>query len=178
MGVSTPIANPPLATIRLATLSDVPGLLSMLARVVAQMQAEGNFQWDSAYPNRAVLEADIVQNQLWVAEVGGQPAGFSAITTDQEPTYADVGWDITEPAIVTHRLAVDSLFRGKGVAKALLKQADVIAKERGIAVLRIDTNTQNQATQRLFPAAGYVYAGEIGLTFRPNLRFLCYEKRL
>jgi hypothetical protein len=25
---------------------------------------------------------------------------------------------------------------------------------------------------------GYVFAGEIGLGFRPNLRFYCYEKRL
>ncbi|MDB5090111.1 MAG: hypothetical protein JWR09_4105, partial [Mucilaginibacter sp.] len=26
---------------------------------------------------------------------------FEAITTDQEPEYADVGWDITQTAIVT-----------------------------------------------------------------------------
>ena len=165
-------------TLRLATPHDVPDLLAVLSRVVALMQAEGNFQWDTTYPNAAVLEADIANAQLWVAQIDGQPAGFSAITTDQEPTYAEVGWDITEPAIVTHRLAVDPRFRGRGAGKALLKQAEVVATERGISVLRIDTNTQNQATQRLFPAAGYVYAGEIGLTFRPGLRFFCYEKRL
>jgi RimJ/RimL family protein N-acetyltransferase len=50
--------------------------------------------------------------------------------------------------------------------------------ERGIGVLRVDTNTQNEATQRLFPKLGYELAGEIGLGFRPGLRFLCYEKRL
>ena len=32
--------------------------------------------------------------------------------------------------------------------------------------------------QRLFPKLGYELAGEIGLGFRPGLRFLCYEKRL
>jgi hypothetical protein len=30
----------------------------------------------------------------------------------------------------------------------------------------------------LFPKLGYTLAGEIGLGFRPGLRFLCYEKRL
>jgi 2-amino-4-hydroxy-6-hydroxymethyldihydropteridine diphosphokinase len=102
----------------------------------------------------------------------------AAITTDQSPEYADVGWDLSELAIVVHRLAVDPAFRGGGVAAALMQQAEEIACERGITVLRIDTNTQNPATQRLFPKLGYTFAGEIGLAFRPGLRFLCYEKRL
>jgi len=77
-----------------------------------------------------------------------------------------------------HRLAVDPVFRGAGVAAALMQRAEVVAAERGITVLRVDTNTQNEATQRLFPKLGYCLAGEIGLEFRPGLRFFCYEKRL
>jgi hypothetical protein len=42
--------------------------------------------------------------------------------------------------------------------------------------VRVDTNTENAATQRLFPKLGYRLAGEIGLGMRPGLRFLCYEK--
>lgn len=164
--------------IRLATSNDVPALLGLLKRIVPLMQESGNFQWDDTYPNAAVFRDDIAKGQLWLAEIDGQVAGVSAITTDQEPTYADIGWDISEPAIVTHRLAVDPDFRGKGIARSLLLQADEVARQRNISVLRIDTNTQNQVTQRLFPALGYVYAGEIGLDFRPGLRFLCYEKRL
>jgi RimJ/RimL family protein N-acetyltransferase len=53
-----------------------------------------------------------------------------------------------------------------------------VARERGIVALRADTNTQNQITQRLFPKLGYKLAGEISLSFREGLRFLCYEKRL
>ncbi|MBO0950028.1 GNAT family N-acetyltransferase [Fibrella forsythiae] len=164
--------------IRLATFDDVPALLVLVKRVVPLMQQAGNFQWDDTYPNEAVFIDDVAKQQLWVADVDGQLAGVSAITTDQEPTYAEVGWDINEPAIVTHRLAVDPAFRRQGVARALLLQADEVARQRDIPILRIDTNTQNQATQRLFPALGYVYAGEIGLDFRPGLRFVCYEKRL
>ncbi len=97
---------------------------------------------------------------------------------DQEPDYAQVGWDIKEPAIVVHRLAVDPAFRGLGAAGALMQKAEEVAAERAITVLRVDTNTQNEATQRLFPKLGYQLAGEISLAFRPGLRFLCYEKRL
>jgi GNAT superfamily N-acetyltransferase len=142
------------------------------------MRAMGNLQWDDHYPNQQVFHQDIQLKQLWVAELIGTLAGVAAITTDQSPEYADVGWDLNEPAIVTHRLAVDPAFRGAGIAIALMQQAEMVALARGMSVLRVDTNTQNPATQRLLPKLGYTLAGEIGLAFRPGLRFLCYEKRL
>lgn len=162
--------------IRLATLADIPQIMQLIAEVVPLMRASGNMQWDDTYPNPEVFEKDIAQNQLWIAEVDGDIAGVSAITTDQEPEYAEVGWDIKETAIVTHRLAVSPRYRGRGVAAALMMQAEIVAQTRGINKLRVDTNTQNQATQKLFPKLGYKYAGEIGLGFRPGMRFLCYEK--
>jgi GNAT superfamily N-acetyltransferase len=164
--------------IRRAELIDIPQIMLLIGDVVPVMNAAGNFQWDAVYPNAAVFEQDIALNQLWVADLDGEIAGISAITTDQEPEYAQVGWDITETAIVTHRLAVSPKHQGKGLAAALLIQAEKEAVDRGIGVLRIDTNTANQATQRLFPKLGYVFAGEIGLGFREGLRFYCYEKRV
>jgi GNAT superfamily N-acetyltransferase len=115
------------------------------------MRASGNLQWDEAYPNVPVFEKDVQLHQLWVADIEGEIAGFAAITTDQEPEYANVGWDLDELSIVVHRLAVDPAFQGKGIAAALMLQAETVAKERGVKVLRVDTNAQNQATQRLFP---------------------------
>jgi len=162
--------------IRLAALSDIPQIMKVIAEVVQLMRASGNMQWDDTYPNPEVFEKDIAQSQLWIAEVDGDIAGVSAITTDQEPEYAEVGWDINETAIVTHRLAVSPRYQGRGVAAVLMEQAEIVAKSRGINKLRVDTNTQNQATQKLFPKLGYKYAGEIGLGFRPGMRFLCYEK--
>jgi GNAT superfamily N-acetyltransferase len=164
--------------IRPATLNDIPQIMQLIGEVVPVMNAEGNFQWDSNYPNAEVFENDIALNQLWVAELDRAIAGIAAITTDQEPEYAEVGWDINETAIVTHRLAVSTKYRGKGIAAALLAQAEREAIKHGIYTLRIDTNAANRATQQLFPKIGYGFAGEIGLGFRPGLRFYCYEKRV
>ena len=164
--------------IRLAEKQDIKPIMGLLAQVVPLMNASGNFQWDHTYPNAKVFENDIALNQLWVAEAGGHIAGFAAITTDQEAEYASIGIDITQPAIVTHRLAVGVNFRGQGIAEALLKQAEQVAITRGIKVLRIDTNSNNKATRKLFPKMGYEYMGETDLHFRPNLRFYCYEKTL
>ncbi|NEU09342.1 GNAT family N-acetyltransferase [Flavihumibacter sp. R14] len=164
--------------IRLAVSEDIPKIMYLLTTIVPAMQAAGNYQWDKQYPNAEVFASDITMNQLWVAEVAGAIAGFAAITTDQDAEYAEVGWDITETAIVTHRLAVGVQYRGLGIGKALLMQAEEEANKRSIRILRIDTNTNNEATKTLFPKLGYEYSGEISLGFRPNLRFLCYEKRL
>ena len=164
--------------VRLGTMEDVPAVMALLQQVVPLMLASGNLQWNTDYPNSTVFERDVQLGQMWVSEIDSQVAGVAAITTDQEPAYANVGWDITEAAIVVHRIAVDPNLRGRGIAEALMRQAEVVAQERGIAVLRVDTNTQNQATQKLFPKLGYTLAGETGFSFRPGLRFLCYEKRI
>lgn len=165
-------------TVRLATAADLPALMHLIRHVVPLMRQSGNFQWDDHYPNQAVFAADIAKQQLWVAYIDDLLAGVAALTEDQEPEYAQVGFDLSQRAIVTHRLAVDPVFRGRGVAAALLTQAEQLALERGIAFLRIDTNSENQITRQLFPKLGYTYAGEITLGFRPGLRFLAYEKQL
>jgi len=165
--------------LRLAHTSDLPALMALVRRVVPLMRADGNLQWDDGYPNEQVFEHDIDQSELWVAEPApGALAGVAAITTQQSPEYAHVGWNIHEPAIVIHRLAVDPAYRGAGVAVPLMQQAEAVARERAISVLRVDTNSKNPATQRLLPRLGYTLAGEIDLDYRPGLRFYCYEKRL
>ena len=164
--------------LRPATLEDVPTVMALIRRVVPIMRASGNLQWDDAYPTAALFTNDVALSQLWLAIIDDQIAGVAAITTEQEHEYAHVGWDITEPAIVVHRLAVDPAFRGQGVASALMQQAEHVAHEQGITVLRADTSAENAVMQRLFPRLGYTFAGEIELQVRPGLRILCYEKRL
>jgi ribosomal protein S18 acetylase RimI-like enzyme len=164
--------------IRRATVADLPAIVTLVQAVVPLMNAAGNYQWTSEYPNEAVFRQDIEHQHLWVATLGGQLAGIAALTQDQDAEYADADWDATEPALVTHRLAVSPAAQGHGVAQALLGQAEHEARALGLRTLRVDTNSENAATQRLFPKLGYRFAGEIKLAFRPGLRFFCYEKRL
>jgi len=165
-------------TIRQATLKDIEGIMDMVAKVVPIMRASGNLQWGKDYPNPEAFAKDIELEQLWVAELNGTIAGVTAITTDQDAEYADAAWDVTETAIVTHRLAVNPDFQGMGIAKQLMNQAETVANARGIKILRVDTNSENQATQALFPKLGYQFSGEISLHKRPGLRFYCYQKLL
>lgn len=164
--------------IRLAVRDDLAAVMGLLRRVVPLLLAVGNRQWDESYPDEAVFERDIERGELWVAEIDGAIAGVIAATTDQEPEYAQLDWEREETVVVPHRLAVDPAFRGAGVAAALMRKTEEVAAGRGIRVLRVDTGAENEAMQRLLLKLGYKFAGEIGLSFRPGMRFLCYEKRL
>jgi len=165
-------------TVRRATPADLPAVLALIGQVVPLMNAAGNHQWTSEYPNETVFRQDLARQHLWVAERRGEIEGIAALTQDQDAEYADADWDATAPALVTHRLAVAPAAQGRGVAGALLAQAEHEARALGLRTLRVDTNSENAATQRLFPKLGYRFAGEIALAFRPGLRFFCYEKRL
>jgi ribosomal protein S18 acetylase RimI-like enzyme len=164
--------------IRLAALTDVSKIMRLIDDLVPVMNAAGNYQWDNHYPNSGVFESDIAQNQLWLAEESANIAGIIAITTHQSPEYIEAGWDINERTIVVHRLAVNIHYQGKGIAANLMKQAEMVAEQRNLNKVRVDTNVVNAATNKLFPKLGYVYAGEISLWHRPGMRFNCYEKIL
>ena len=166
--------------VRQGRIKEAVPVMELVRRAVPLMRANGNLQWDAQYPNAAVFERDVEKAQLWMAkEEQGQILGFAAITTDQEPEDAEVGWDTSELAVVVHRLAVDPSFQGERHRHGLDASGRGSWQE-GVesGILRVDTNTQNEATQRLFPKLGYSLAGDGGLGFRPGLRFCCYEKRL
>jgi ribosomal protein S18 acetylase RimI-like enzyme len=165
--------------IREAVLADVEPIMQLVKQVVPVMQASGNLQWDETYPNAEVYTHDVQQSQLWVAEIDSNVAGVIALTSGQEPEYAQVPtWDISEPALVAHRLAVSPHMQGKGIAATLLLHAEKVALEKGIDLIRLDTNIVNRPMQNLFLKLGYLLGGEIILNKRPNLRFLAFEKRL
>jgi ribosomal protein S18 acetylase RimI-like enzyme len=162
--------------IRLAATADIPKIMQLVTKVIPYMHNSGNFQWGNDYPNPEVFAKDIAIQQLWVADLEGAVVGVTAITTDQDPEYVDAGWDINETAIVTHRLAVDPDCQGMGIAKALMAQAEHVARSNRISILRVDTNSENLATKSLFLKLGYTFSGEINLAKRPGLKFFCFQK--
>jgi GNAT superfamily N-acetyltransferase len=167
--------------LRLATEADLDAILALVRGVVPLMRANGNFQWSESYPNREIFARDLSLGQLWVAvcqaEDQEKVAGVAALTQDQSPEYAQVGWNLDEPAMVVHRMAVDPRWRGQGVARQLMQQAERVAQESGIALLRVDTNAKNSAMQRLIVSLGYAFSGAFAFDSRPGLRFYAYEKR-
>ncbi|PRP75981.1 N-acetyltransferase [Planoprotostelium fungivorum] len=165
--------------LRQAIEEDIPAVMVLVRSVVPLMNASGNFQWTETYPSEERFREDASHGHLWVSTEDEVILGCASIIPRAfEPDYKDANWDISQPYVVVHRLAVSPAARGKGIAAALLTQAEVVARTEGLEYVRMDTNTQNKATQQLFPKLGYRFTGEIGLRHRPGLRFVCFEKKI
>ena len=95
-------------------------------------------RWGSDYPLRSHFEKDVSEGVFYVVENDGKVLGFCAITHDQCPEYEETGLDVTIPAIVPHRMAVDPDFKGRGICRILLGKAHEIAVESGTNRIRVD----------------------------------------
>lgn len=172
---------------RLATVQDLAHIHVFLPEVIEAMQATGNYQWSDSYPTDVEFLNDIKLNRLWVVAAprsdanAEEIAGFAAITEDQSPEYVQCGWDINVQAVVAHRLCSNPKFRGKGVAQMLYNQCEVVARERGIKVLRVDTCSENLPMNNVIKKCGYTYVGQcsLGLVGKgADHMFNCYERFL
>ncbi len=167
---------------RKASMEDLAVITKIVADSLPILHASGNRQWDENYPQETHFIADINNGELWAATCRGDVVGFVAITRDQPEEYSDCGLDISEEAIVPHRLAVAPSCRGAGIAKRMMKQAELVAVSAGISKIRVDTNSKNSIMQRLFHNLGYEYCGEIIFKNKPVLpevmKFVCFEKNI
>ena len=172
--------------LRRARKEDLAGCVEIIEAVIPLMHAEGNYQWElGVYPQATHFAEDIDKDQFWVASSsssashsGEEILGCCALTEDQDEDYKKI-WDITEMAIVPHRLAVHPNHSGKGIAKAFIHKAEELAKERGYKNIRIDTNAKNEGTNTLFPKLGYQFLGHLTLASKPpDMKFNAYEKLL
>ncbi len=169
---------------RKANVEDLGRIIEITKEVVALLNSEGNYQWNSTYPLESDFRKDIDLDQLWVATFEGRVMGFAAITTDQPEEYGDVGYDVSEMSIVPHRVAVSLESQNQGIAKGFMLKSEEIARERGYRHVRVDTNVKNPRMQRVIEKLGYEYGGKL-IQFKNKLEingeqlyFKCYQKLL
>jgi len=52
-------------------------------------------------------------------------------------------------------LAVDQVWRGKGIGRSLIQRAVAYFREQGVAQVRIETLDQNEVGKKLYPSLGF-----------------------
>ncbi len=128
-------------TIRIAAPEDAPELARLLEAfngpTVTSQQAESR-----------LLAMQGIETAL-LAEVGGRPVGLASLRlvpylSDDVP-YAE----LTE-------LYVERLYRRRGIGRALVRQAEAMARERGAKALNLLTGLDNGDAQAFYEAIGYV----------------------
>ena len=63
-------------------------------------------------------------------------------------------------ALYVGKIVVDHSQRGKGLARALIAEAEVIARERGLAWLELQTRVELTANHQTFAALGFAKVAE------------------
>jgi ribosomal protein S18 acetylase RimI-like enzyme len=76
-------------------------------------------------------------------------------TTEQLRGYALVLFHRRTALARLYSIAVDQSARGHGLGRALLRAAEAVAVARGCVSMRAEIRRDNDASRRLFTAAGY-----------------------
>jgi ribosomal protein S18 acetylase RimI-like enzyme len=93
------------------------------------------------------------QGEVLIATVDDEPVGFVCVLTDVPPSEPD------EPR--AHFAYISDLFvhenyRGLGLGRRLLQEAELIARSKGAPVLRIGVLARNRRARDLYAQLGFV----------------------
>ena len=164
-----------MTTIRLARIEELESLYGLIQEATRHMDNQDIPQWDDIYPSKAILNADIENQQMYLIEVEGRVAGLMVINEDQSPEYASVAWKHSGRALVVHRLTIHPDYQRHRLASYLMDFAEEMAADKKYACIRLDAFTRNPAAFTLYENRGYRRAGIV--LFRKG-EFFCLEKKI
>ncbi|WP_461535150.1 GNAT family N-acetyltransferase [Spongorhabdus nitratireducens] len=135
---------------RSATINDLENLISMLANDPLGSQRE-----DSTRPlNQAYISAfeaieNDPNNQLLVAEQGGQLAGMLQLTFIPYLTHTG-SWRCLIEGVRVHEA-----FRGRGLGEQMFRHAITLAREKGCNVVQLTSDKQRPDAIRFYEKLGF-----------------------
>jgi len=164
-----------MTTIRLARIEELDFVHGLVQEAIRHMDNQGVPQWDDIYPSKAILNADIENQQMYLIGVEGQVAGLIVINEVQSPEYTGVGWKYCGRVLVVHRLTIHPDYQRRKLASYLMDFAEEKAATENYDCIRLDAFTRNPAAFALYENRGYRRAGIV--LFRKG-EFFCYEKKI
>lgn len=147
-----------------ARREDIPRIMEIVADARESLGRYKVDQWQGAYPNPAVFEADVEREELYILRHGQETAAFFMLTDRPEPGYdaiTDGKWTPDLPYCVLHRSAVAKEYRGTAMAGYMLHCAEERARALGGRAVRVDTHRKNKPMRELLKSNGYRYRGNV-----------------
>lgn len=174
-------------SVRTADGRDTEEIKNIFRSARAFMAAHGNPQWQDGYPYDDVIEDFVRGGNFRLIVCGGDIAAvYSVLEGDEEYGEIDGEWltgsgvralengDEKFSYLAAHTLAVSPDFRGRGLARAAIREAEEEAERRGFSSVRLDTHECNKPMQALLSSEGFTLCGR--LSSRGGGSFICFEK--
>lgn len=148
------------AVLRQAMLSDLDEVEEFYGQVSDDMaHAEYSSKWTrGVYPSRAMLERHISLGNLFVLEIEGDLAGSLVLDHKHADGYEDASWLVQaeeDEIYIAHIVAVATRFQGKGLGRAIMRQAADVCRMRGGRAIRLDVIDGNVPAMRMYEKAGF-----------------------
>ena len=150
---------------RQAKISDLDQIVEIIELSKKYLKETKVDQWQDGYPKKEDLRRDIESGNSYVLTNKDEIIATTVISLDGESTYNSIfngEWITNEDYIVMHRVAVHDKYKGKGIFKELIKEAESSALNKGISSIKIDTHRDNISMQRAvvkndFQKCGIIY---------------------
>ena len=163
--------------ISLGLPNEIDAIIALTKRCGLQMRENGIDQWDENYPDYASIENDLKTETLFAFREGETILGIVVLNELYDEEYDQIDW-LTDPNsknLMVHRLAVDPIHQGKGIARKLMDHAENYACKLQYDSIRLDTFSQNPRNQRFYQNRGYTDFGSVYLKYKKEHPYFCYE---
>lgn len=157
-----------------AEVADLDEIMNIFSDARAFMGAQGNPQWQDGYPFRGDIEERIAGGHMYKLVRGREiVAVFSVCSEDADYLASDCRWLTAEGEyLAVHTVAVR--YRGCGLARAIFRAAEGMARSLSKRSVRFDTHEANKPMRGLAEREGFAFCGQ--LLIRGNRKRLAYEK--
>jgi ribosomal protein S18 acetylase RimI-like enzyme len=142
--------------VRRAERSDLPAMLAL----------EEHFPGDKLGRSSLTRFLSADSAEVWVATEAGAVVGDAIVLYRR-------GFDTAR----LYSIVVDPRFRGRGIAGALLEQAEAAARIRGAVAMRLEVRSDNRAAIGLYEARGYEAVGTTDGYYEDDSSALRMRKR-
>lgn len=150
--------------LRRGSEADLDTVMALLDEAVAWLAAQGRAdQWGSepwsGQPNIvAFTRKFVVEDDLWIPEIDGEPVGALIVSESPMPYTPPV----EERELYIKLLVTSRRHRGLGIGKQLIDHARAIARERSIALVRVDCYSgPDEKLVRFYESAGFTRAQRV-----------------
>ena len=160
--------------LRLARLSDLAQIMDVVKDAREFLKAQNSGQWQDGTPSIATIAEDSMNNRFFVWEEEGVIIGIIALLDyDQDYESLKSGqWRFSPPYLAIHRFAVRSDYHAQGIATKILQAVELIAGERNIHTIRVDTHELNIPMIGLLEKNGFTKCGEVLIEgIKPRITF-------
>lgn len=142
-------------TYRLATKTDLPAIVKMLADDPLGAKREA-FQWPlpASYERAFAIIASDPQQELTVAELGTEIVATFQLSFIQYLSYQG------SIRAQIESVRVKSSHQGKGIGNTVFQYAIQRAKDRGAHILQLTTDKKRPDAKRFYEALGFIDSHE------------------